>query len=94
MAACNIVSYTTKELIAMRERGETRTDWEQVRENVRTNAPIPYDPEEDPYDPNDDAAVDAFWAKARVVALPNRIPASPPQSGGEVQYPPDLLQAG
>lgn len=43
---------------------KSMTDWERVRREIAEDAPIPYDPEDGPYDPNDDAAVDAYWAKA------------------------------
>jgi len=39
------------------------SDWEWVREQIATDAPIPYDssdPDDGPYDPNDDDAVDRF----------------------------------
>jgi hypothetical protein len=29
--------------------------------------PVPYDPEVDPYDPNDDAAVEAYWKAATIL---------------------------
>lgn len=41
-----------------------RTDWDKVRRDV--DRPVPYDPETDPYDPNDPAAVRAYWDSARV----------------------------
>jgi uncharacterized protein (DUF4415 family) len=49
---------------------ESQTDWERVRRNIAEDAPIPYDPEDGPYDPNDDAAVQAFWDNA-VITRPN-----------------------
>ena len=48
----------------MSKRVKSLTDWDQVRKAYDSNAPIPYDPEDGPYDPNDDAAVDAYWAQA------------------------------
>ena len=48
------------------ENLESRTDWERVR-NIDEDAPIPYDDDdraEGLYDPNDDAAVDAFFKAA------------------------------
>lgn len=41
-----------------------KTDWEKVKREAAANAPIPFDPETDPYDPNDPAAVEAFFATA------------------------------
>lgn len=43
-----------------------RTDWERVQREDKADAPIPHDPLTDPYDPNDEAAVVAYWATARV----------------------------
>ena len=34
------------------------TDWERVKREYDSDAPIPYDPEDGPYDPNDEAATD------------------------------------
>jgi hypothetical protein len=38
----------------------SRTDWDRVRKSFATDEPIPYDandPDDGPYDPNDDEAV-------------------------------------
>jgi hypothetical protein len=45
---------------------KSRTDWERVKREYDSDAPIPYDPEDGPYDPNDDAAVDAYFDKATI----------------------------
>jgi uncharacterized protein (DUF4415 family) len=50
----------------------SRTDWERVKRNYDSNAPIPYDPEDGPYDPNDAAAVDAYWARAIITVGPGK----------------------
>lgn len=44
----------------------SKTDWQSVQREARENAPIPFDPETGPYDPNDPAAVAAFFAQATV----------------------------
>ncbi len=46
----------------------SRTDWERVKREYESDAPIPYDPEDGPYDPNDDAAVEAYFKEATVWA--------------------------
>ena len=45
---------------------KSRTDWERVKREYDSDAPIPYDPEDGPYDPNDDAATQAFFDQATV----------------------------
>ena len=53
---------------------KSKTDWESVKREYDSDAPIPYDPEDGPYDPNDDAAVDAFFDKATIwVGWPNQV---------------------
>lgn len=46
------------------------TDWERVKREAAAEAPVPYDAAADaelePYDPNDAAAVAAFWSAAQV----------------------------
>ena len=44
----------------------SKTDWARVKREAESDAPVPFDPETDPYDPNDEAAVEAFAAKANV----------------------------
>ena len=48
----------------------SKTDWERVRKSIAEDAPIPYDandPDDGPYDPNDDEAVDRFLTEANRV---------------------------
>ena len=56
---------------------KSRTDWERVKREFDSDAPIPYAPnapDDGPYDPNDDAAVDAFFGKATIwVGWPNQV---------------------
>lgn len=42
------------------------TDWERVKRDAAQDAPIQPTPDSDPYDPNDDAAVAAYWAGAAI----------------------------
>jgi hypothetical protein len=42
------------------------TDWERVKRESDSDAPIPYDPEDGPYDPNDEAATQAFFDQATI----------------------------
>ena len=35
-----------------------------MKKHVEADEPIAFDPEFDPYDPNDDAAIEEFWAGA------------------------------
>ncbi|MFA7241719.1 MAG: BrnA antitoxin family protein [Sulfuricellaceae bacterium] len=44
----------------------SKTDWQRVQREARENVPILFDPETDPYDPNDPVAVAAFFAQATV----------------------------
>ena len=42
------------------------TDWERVKREAAQDAPIPFTPDSDPYDPSDTAAVAAYWASAAI----------------------------
>jgi hypothetical protein len=45
------------------------TDWDRVRKNIAEDVPIAYDPndpDDGPYDPNDDEAVEAFFNQATI----------------------------
>jgi hypothetical protein len=49
----------------------SKTDWERVRGSIAMNEPVPYDandPDDGPYDPNDDEAVDRFLTEANRVS--------------------------
>ncbi|MDR3754145.1 MAG: hypothetical protein P4K93_11150 [Terracidiphilus sp.] len=51
----------------------SRTDWDRVRKSIATDEPIPYDandPDDGPYDPNDDEAVDRFLIETNRVNPP------------------------
>ena len=50
----------------------TKTDWERVKREAALDAPIPYDPEDGPYDPNDPEAVDAYWNSGTITRGPGR----------------------
>jgi hypothetical protein len=48
----------------------SQSDWAWVKKQIEEDAPIPYDandPDDGPYDPNDDEAVDRFLAEANLV---------------------------
>jgi uncharacterized protein (DUF4415 family) len=47
-------------------RVNSQTDWERVRREADADVPIPFNPEDELYDPNNDAEVDAFAATATV----------------------------
>ena len=54
------------------ESKPTGTDWERVRCEAAADAPVSHDAESDPYDPNDEAAVSAFWSQASIRRGPGR----------------------
>jgi uncharacterized protein (DUF4415 family) len=43
------------------------TDWKRVKQEAAAKKPIAYSPEDGAYDPNDSAAVDAFWDQATII---------------------------
>jgi len=48
----------------------SQSNWEWVRKQIAEDAPIPYDPndpDDGPFDPNDNAAVDRFLIEANRV---------------------------
>jgi uncharacterized protein (DUF4415 family) len=48
------------------ERVESGTDWARVKQIYESEGPIPFDPGDGPYDPNDEAATEAFFREATV----------------------------
>jgi hypothetical protein len=45
----------------------SQSDWERVR-SISDDAPIPYDPEDGPYDPNDAEATRAYLDSCKVIS--------------------------
>ncbi len=43
------------------------TVWERVKSESAAGSPIPHSPGDGPYDPNDNAAVNAFWDQATII---------------------------
>ncbi|MGB7190255.1 MAG: BrnA antitoxin family protein [Acidobacteriaceae bacterium] len=62
----------------MKKTAQSLTDWDRVRKAYESDEPIPYDPEDGPYDPNDDAAVEAYWAQATITRPNHRGPQKAP----------------
>lgn len=44
----------------------SKTDWDRVKAEAAAEAPVAHDPENDLYDPNDEAAARAYWGAAKV----------------------------
>lgn len=45
---------------------KSKTDWDRVKREYNSDAPIPFEPQDGPYDPNDDAAVEAYVKGATI----------------------------
>lgn len=46
----------------------SKTDWKRVKREYNSDAPIPYGPEDGPYDPNDEAATEAYLKAATILS--------------------------
>ena len=70
----------------------SKTDWERVKREAAADAPVHYDPETDPYDPNDPEAVRAFFATAKMTRGrgPQKTPTKVPTT---IRFDPDVLAA-
>ena len=68
----------------------TGTDWQRVKREAAADAPVVYDPTADtaPYDPNDAAAVAAFWHSASIKRGPGR------PAAGACRHPPAAAAHG
>ncbi len=76
----------------MKPKREGKTDWERVRRESAAEAPIPYDPEDGPYDPNDEAAVEAYFATA-IVRGPGRPKVESPRVMVSLRLEPEVRDA-
>ena len=49
------------------DKSTSRTDWKRLKQEATAKKLIPYSPKDGPYDPNDAAAVDAYWDQAAII---------------------------
>jgi len=68
-------------------------DWKLVKKQVEADEPIAFDPEVDPYDPNDEAAVKAFWASATITRGRGRPPVSVKRPTLNMRVDAEVLEA-
>jgi uncharacterized protein (DUF4415 family) len=71
----------------------TGTDWERVKREAATNAPIPHAATDGPYDPNDTAAVSAYWQHATVTRGRGRRPVNVKRPTLNMRVDADVLDA-
>ena len=71
----------------------TKTDWARVYREAAVDAPIPFEPEDGPYDPNDPAAVDAYLSTAKVTYGPGRPRKAVTRPMVSLRMDPDVLAA-
>ena len=73
----------------------TGTDWQRVKREAAADAPVVYDPTADtaPYDPNDAAAVAAFWHSASIKRGPGRPAAAVKRPTLNMRVDADVLAA-
>ena len=64
-----------------------------MKKQVEANAPIAFDPEVDPYDPNDDDAVEAFWASATITLGRGRPPVAVKRPTLNMRVDAEVLEA-
>ena len=53
--------------------GKSHINWDRLKREEEANAPIAYAPGDGPHDPNDDAAVVAYWEAATVIRRPDSV---------------------
>jgi len=73
----------------------TGTDWQRVKSEAAADAPVAHDPAADaePYDPNDPAAVAAYWASADIKRGPGRPPSAVTRPTLNMRADADVLAA-
>jgi len=71
------------------------TDWQRVKSDAAANAAVAHDPASDaePYDPNDPAAVAAYWASASIKRGPGRPPSAVTRPTLNMRVDADVLAA-
>jgi len=71
---------------------KSKTDWEQVKRDASSDAPIPYDLETDLYNPNDPEQVANFFSSAKVVRKPGRPKAETTKVPIAIRLSPDVIE--
>ncbi len=64
-----------------------------MKKQVEADVLIAFDPEVDPYDPNDDAEVDAFWAGATITRGRGRPPLAVKRPTLNMRVDAEILEA-
>jgi uncharacterized protein (DUF4415 family) len=49
------------------DKSASQTDWKRVNLEAAGKKPVPYSPEDGPYDPNDPPAVAAYWDQTTII---------------------------
>jgi hypothetical protein len=44
----------------------SKTDWARIKQDTDSNVPIPYDPEDDPFDSNDPVSMANYFENATI----------------------------
>jgi len=73
----------------------TGTDWQRVKTEAAADVAVAHDAARDaePYDPNDPAAVAAFWARASIKRGPGRPPSAVTRPTLNMRVDADVLAA-
>lgn len=69
------------------------TDWERVKQEAAQEAPLAHAPADGPYDPNDAAAVSAYWQKSSIKRGRGRPPAAVKRPSLNMRVDADVLEA-
>jgi uncharacterized protein (DUF4415 family) len=70
----------------------SKTNWDRVKREAQTDAKVAYDPATDPYDPNDEKAVEAYWRQATVRRPGQRGPQKAPRKvATAIRLSPDVV---
>ena len=69
------------------------TDWERVKRDAAQDAPIAHTATDGPYDPNDAAAVSAYWQEASIRRGRGRPAVAVKRPTLNMRVDPDVLEA-
>ena len=58
---------------------QSKTNWDRIKREAKSESPVPFDPNVEPYDPNDPEAVAAYWKMATVRRPGQRGPQKAPR---------------